>query len=204
MLNAPMSHTLLIILITCLISIIAFSNPNVMNRLLMWPPAMQRGQVDRFITYGFVHADGTHLLFNMITLYFFGRAIESFYQPYLAGMGFVLFYVAALVVSILPSYIKHRHDPRYMSLGASGAVSAVLFSYILFAPWNLIFVFFIPVPAIIYAVLYTAYSVYSARKGHDNINHSAHLWGAAFGVIATLLIEPKLLGKFIQKLLSFS
>lgn len=204
MLNAPMSHTLLIILITCIISIIAFSQTTVMNRLLMWPPAMQRGQFDRFITYGFVHADGTHLLFNMITLYFFGRAIEDFYRPYLAGMGFVLFYLAALIASILPSYIKHRNDPRYMSLGASGAVSAVLFAYILFAPWQLIFVFFIPVPAIIYAVLYTAYSIYSARKGHDNINHSAHLWGAAFGVIATLLIEPRLLNRFIEKLLSFS
>jgi membrane associated rhomboid family serine protease len=204
MLDTAISHTLLIIVITCLISVVAFSNQTVMNRLLMWPPAMQRGQYDRFITYGFVHADGTHLLFNMITLYFFGRAIEAFYQPYLAGMGFVIFYVAALVVSMIPSYLKHKDDARYMSLGASGAVSAVLFAYILFAPWQLIFVFFIPVPAIIYAVLYTAYSIYSAHKGHDNINHSAHLWGAAFGVTATLLIEPKLLGQFLHKLFTFS
>lgn len=203
MFNATISHTLLIIVITCLISFVAFSHSTVMNRLLMWPPAMQRGQFDRFITYGFVHADGTHLLFNMITLYFFGRAIEGFYRPYLAGMGFVLFYLAALVVSILPSYLKHKNDQRYMSLGASGAVSAVLFAYILFAPWQLIFVFFIPVPAIVYAVLYTAYSFYSARKGHDNINHSAHLWGAAFGVIATLLIEPSLFNRFIEKLSDF-
>ncbi len=203
MFSATFSHTLAIIVLTCIISFAAFNSSITMNRLLMWPPAMQRGQYDRFITYGFVHANGTHLLFNMITLYFFGRAIEHFYRPYFAGMGFILFYLAALVVSIVPSYIQHRKDARYMSLGASGAVSAVLFAYILFAPWNLIFVFFVPVPAIIYAVLYTAYSIYAARRGDDNINHSAHLYGAAFGVIATIAIQPSLLAEFIQKLITF-
>lgn len=201
MLGLPFSHTLTLILITCLLSFIAFGNRVVMNRLIMWPPAMRRGQFDRFITYGFVHADGTHLLFNMITLYFFGRAIEAFYRPYFAGMGFILFYLAALVVAMLPSYFKHKNDPNYLSLGASGAVSAVLFAYILFEPWNLIFVFFIPMPAILYALLYTAYTVYSARRGQDNINHSAHLWGAGFGVIATIAIEPRLVPRFMQELL---
>ncbi|ONG41896.1 rhomboid family intramembrane serine protease [Alkanindiges hydrocarboniclasticus] len=201
MLGLPFSHTLTLIIITCLLSFIAFSNRTVMNRLIMWPPAMRRGQFDRFITYGFVHADGTHLLFNMITLYFFGRAIEAFYRPYFAGMGFILFYLAALVVAMLPSYFKHKNDPNYLSLGASGAVSAVLFAYILFAPWNLIFVFFIPMPAIVYALLYTAYTVYSARRGKDNINHSAHLWGAGFGVVATIAIEPRLVPRFMQELL---
>ncbi|TEU30212.1 rhomboid family intramembrane serine protease [Alkanindiges illinoisensis] len=201
MLGLPFSHTLTLILITCLLSFIAFGNRVVMNRLIMWPPAMRRGQFDRFITYGFVHADGTHLLFNMITLYFFGHAIETFYRPYFVGMGFILFYLAALVVAMLPSYFKHKNDPNYLSLGASGAVSAVLFAYILFEPWNLIFVFFIPMPAILYALLYTAYTVYSARRGQDNINHSAHLWGAGFGVIATIAIEPRLVPRFIQELL---
>jgi membrane associated rhomboid family serine protease len=201
MLGLPFSHTLTLIIITCLLSFIAFSNRTVMNRLIMWPPAMRRGQFDRFITYGFVHADGTHLLFNMITLYFFGRAIEAFYRPYFAGMGFILFYLAALVVAMLPSYFKHKNNPNYLSLGASGAVSAVLFAYILFAPWNLIFVFFIPMPAIVYALLYTAYTVYSARRGKDNINHSAHLWGAGFGVVATIAIEPRLVPRFMQELL---
>ena len=204
MLGLSVSHTLIIIIITTVLSFTAFSNRTLMNRLIMWPPAMQRGQYDRFITYGFVHADGTHLLFNMFTLFFFGRAIEDFYRPYLGGLGFVLFYLAALIVSMLPSYLKHKNDPNYLSLGASGAVSAVLFAYILFAPWNLIFVFFIPVPAIIYAVLYTAYSIYSAKRGQDNINHSAHLWGAAFGVVATIAIEPALIQRFIAKLLSFN
>lgn len=204
MLGLTVSHTLIIIATTVILSFIAFNNRTVMNRLIMWPPAMQRGQYDRFITYGFVHADSTHLLFNMVTLFFFGRAIENFYRPYVGGLGFVLFYLAALVVSMLPSYLKHKDDANYLSLGASGAVSAVLFAYILFAPWNLIFVFFIPVPAIIYAVLYTAYSVYSAKRGQDNINHSAHLWGAAFGVLATIAIEPALMQRFLNKLLNFS
>lgn len=204
MLDLSFSHTLAIIIITCVISFIAFRNSVVMNRLIMWPPAMQRGQYDRFITYGFIHADGTHLLFNMITLYFFGRAIEDFYRPYFAGMGFVLFYLAALVASMLPSYFKHKNDSNYFSLGASGAVSAVLFAYILFAPWSLIFVFFIPVPAILYAILYTSYTVYSARRGQDNINHSAHLWGAAFGIVATIAFEPRLIPRFFERLISFS
>lgn len=204
MLGLTVSQTLIIIVITAIVSLVALSNRTVMNRLIMWPPAMQRGQYDRFITYGFVHADGTHLLFNMFTLFFFGRAIENFYRPYFGGLGFVLFYLAALVVSMLPSYLKHKDDPNYLSLGASGAVSAVLFAYILFAPWNLIYVFFIPVPAIIYAALYTAYSVYAAKRGQDNINHSAHLWGAAFGIIATIAIEPALIQRFIAKLLSFN
>lgn len=204
MFGANFSHTLAIIIITCIVSFMAFNNKALMNRLLMWPPAMQRGQYDRFITYGFVHSEeGMHLPFNMVTLYFFGRAIEHFYRPYLSGMGFILFYLTALVVSIMPSFIKHRHDARYMALGASGAVSAVVFAYILFAPWNRIFVFFIPIPAIIYAILYIAYSIYAAKRGQDNINHSAHLYGAAFGVIATIAIEPAVLNEFIHKLTQF-
>ena len=153
MLDLPFNHTVTIILITCIVSFIAFSKETVMNRLIFWPPAMQRGQYDRFITHGFIHADGAHLLFNMITLFFFGNIIESFYRQFFYDLGFVLFYLGGLIVAILPSYLKHRHDVHWASLGASGAVSAVLFAYILFQPWNLIFVFFIPVPAIIFAVL---------------------------------------------------
>ena len=196
------SHTLALIIITCVVSFVAWQQPAVLNRLIMWPPAVaQRGQVDRFITHGFIHADGMHLLFNMFTLFFFGRVIENFYRPYLGGMGFALFYVSAIVVAMLPSYWDHKNDANYFSLGASGAVSAVLFAFILFAPWSTIYVFFIPMPAIIFAVLYTAYSIWSSQRGRDNINHSAHLWGAAYGIAVTLLIEPNLISRFMQKLL---
>ena len=202
MLDLPFNHTVTIIIITVIISMVAFSNQNVMNRLIFWPPAMQRGQYDRFITHGFIHADGMHLLFNMFTLFFFGSIIESFYRQYFYELGFILFYLGGLIFAILPSYLKHKNDVRWASLGASGAVSAVLFAYILFQPWNLIFVFFIPVPAIIFAVLYVAYSIWSGKRGNSNINHSAHLWGAAYGVIMTIILEPKLIPHFLSQLLN--
>ncbi|MDQ8936086.1 rhomboid family intramembrane serine protease [Acinetobacter rudis] len=201
MLHSPLSHTLSLIIITVIVSIAAFNMPALMNRLIFKPTAMRQGQIDRFITHGFVHADATHLLFNMITLFFFGSIIESFYRQYFYDLGFVLFYLGGLIFAILPSYLKHKNNPYWASLGASGAVSAVLFAYILFEPWHLIFVFFIPVPAIIFAFLYVFYSLWAGRRYGDNINHSAHLWGAAYGVIVTLLIEPRILAHFITKLL---
>ncbi len=197
-----LNHTLCLIIITVVVSLLAFNNRIIMNRLILWPPAMQRGQYDRFITHGFVHADGMHLLFNMITLFFFGSAIERFYRQYVADLGFALFYLGALIIAVLPSFWQNRHNRQWATLGASGAVSAVLFAYILFEPWNLIFVFFIPVPAIIFAVLYVAYSVWADKQRRDNVNHSAHLWGAAYGVIVTLMLEPKLLQHFLNQLIN--
>ena len=202
MLQLPFNHTVTIIIITLIVSFMAFNSPQLKARLIFWPPAMQRGQIDRFITHGFVHADGTHLLFNMITLFFFGSIIESFYRQYFYDLGFILFYWGGLIFAILPSYIKHRNDAQWASLGASGAVSAVLFAYILFQPWKLIFVFFIPVPAIIFAVLYVGYSIWAGKRNNDNINHSAHLWGAAYGIIVTLMIEPKLFNHFLNQLIN--
>lgn len=202
MLHLPFNHTITIILITVVISLIAFSKRPVMDRLIFWPPAIQqKSQYDRFISHGFIHADGMHLLFNMFTLFFFGSIIESFYRQYLYDLGFVLFYLGALIFAILPSYLKHKNDSQWASLGASGAVSAVLFAYILFQPWKLIFVFFIPVPAIIFAVLYVGYSIWSGKKGNSNINHSAHLWGAAYGVVMTIIIEPKVIPHFFNQLM---
>ncbi|MEB3766228.1 rhomboid family intramembrane serine protease [Acinetobacter sp. MD2] len=200
MFNLPFNHSITLIIITVIVSLMAFSNQALMNRLIFWPPAMQKGQYDRFITHGFVHADGMHLLFNMMTLFFFGSAIEQFYRQYAFNMGFVLFYLGGLIVAILPSYLKHKNDYQWASLGASGAVSAVLFAYILFKPWKLILVFFVPVPAIIFAVLYVAYSIWAAKRTGQHVNHSAHLWGAAYGVIVTILINPKVLPHFLAEL----
>ncbi len=193
--------TLIIIGITCVVSFMAFNNARLMNDLILWPPAITRHrEYHRLVTYGVIHADGSHLLFNMITLFFFGRVMEGLYTASLGTLGFALFYIVALVVSILPTYLKNRRNPNYRSLGASGAVSAVLFSYILIAPWSRIVVLVLPMPAIIYAVLYVAYSVYMDRRGGGNVNHSAHLWGAAFGVIFTLLIRPDVLPHFLGQL----
>jgi membrane associated rhomboid family serine protease len=196
-----LSVTLVLIALTCAVSYFAWQSPKLMGRLILWSPAIAHGgEVHRLVTYGFVHADGQHLLFNMITLYFFGGLIERAYSEYLGPVGFAAFYLSALLVSILPSYMKNRNDPTYRSLVASGAVSAVLFAFILISPWSLIFVFFIPVPAIIYAALYVGYSVWAERRGQDNVNHSAHLWGAGYGVMFSLIMEPRILGVFLERL----
>lgn len=193
--------TLAIIAITCVVSFLAFNNARLMNDLILWPPAITRSrEYHRLVTYGLVHADFGHLLFNMLTLFFFGRVMEGFYTKLLGTLGFALFYIAALVVSILPTYLKNRTHPNYRSLGASGAVSAVLFAFILLAPWSRIVVFVVPMPAIIYAVLYLVYSFYMDRRGQDNINHSAHLWGAAFGIAFTLVLKPEVFSFFLYQL----
>ena len=193
--------TLGIIAITCVVSFIGFSNPRLIDRLILWPPALTRGkEYWRLVTCGLIHADTTHLAFNMITLYFFGGFMERFYAPYIGAPGYALFYAGGLVVSCLPSYLRHRDDSNYRSLGASGAVSAVLFAFILLQPWATIYVFVVPVPAIIYAVLYLAYTIYMDRRRADRINHSAHLWGAIYGILVTILIEPRVAGVFFQQL----
>ena len=196
-----MSLTFVLIAITCLVSLMAFGNLALIQRLILWPPAITRGKEWwRLVTCGFIHADGTHLLFNMVTLYFFGPPIERVLAASIGEVGYVLFYIAALAVSALPSYLEHKNDADYRSLGASGAVSAVLFAFILIQPWTTIYVFMIPVPAIVYAVLYVVYSIYVGKKGGDNINHSAHLWGAAFGVAFLAVTDPSLLGQFFERL----
>ena len=196
-----MSTTLILIALTCAVSFTAMNNPKMIDALILWPPAISRKkEYYRLLTYGLIHADFMHLLFNMVTLYFFGRVTESFYTDVLGPFGFAIFYVGGLLASILPTYYKHRDDSQYYSLGASGAVSAVLFAFILFAPWSTIYIYVLPVPAIIYAVLYVAYSIYSERQGGDRVNHSAHLWGAAYGVLVTILLEPRIFPMFLSAL----
>jgi len=200
-----LSITLVLIAVTVLVSWLAFNNPKLLERLILWPPAIdRRKQYDRLVTHGFIHADYGHLLFNMITLYFFGRVVEDWFVSHIGQVGFVLFYLSAIVVAILPTYSRHRHDPNYRSLGASGAVSAVLFAFILLDPWSKIYIFLIPigVPAIVYAVLYVAYSFWMDKRGGDNINHSAHLSGAAYGVMFSLIMDPSVLGAFLQRVAS--
>jgi len=191
-----------LIIITCLVSIPAFSNPKMTNDLIFYPARMKGGrELYRFITHGFIHADFMHLFFNMFTLYFFGNLIEMGFNVWGGNrLVFPFFYLSAIIVSSLPDYFRYKDHYHFRSLGASGGVSAVLFAFILIAPWEKLYVWFIPMPAILFAVLYIIYSVYMSRRGGDNINHNAHLWGGAYGVLFTIILEPKVLQVFFHKL----
>ncbi|MBX6379983.1 MAG: rhomboid family intramembrane serine protease [Thermoflavifilum aggregans] len=196
-----MSLTLIIIIVTCVISISAFYNPQLLEQFLFWPFYIKRRhEYWRFITCGFIHLDYIHLGFNMFTLYFFGQIVELYIFEG-KGSGFLLFYLLSLVGSNLYSYFRHRDNFDYRALGASGAVSAVVFSFIVFAPWQTILVFFIPVPAIVYGVLYLIYSAYMSRKGYDNIGHDAHFWGGVFGIAYTIIVQPAVGLMFFERLL---
>lgn len=194
--------TLVIMAVTVGISLLAWQDQRLLDRLIYWPPAVKRGEWWRLLSHGFIHADGTHLLFNMITLFFFGTAMESVLTGRVGEIGFVLFYLAGILVAIVPTHFRHLNDIHYRSLGASGAVSAVLFAYILLQPWSLLFVMFIPMPAIVFAAIYVGYSLWAERHAPGNVNHSAHLMGAAWGVAFMLMLEPALLPAFFERLLS--
>ncbi len=197
-----MPVTYLIIGVTCVVSFIALKHRSLWYRLVLWPPGVsERHEYWRLVTSGFVHADLGHLLFNMITLFFFGSLMERFFVPRIGEAGYVLFYLGGLVVSSLPSCLKHWNDTQYASLGASGAVSCVRFGFVMLQPWALIFVFFFPLPAIVYAIMFVAYSVYMEHRGGDRINHGAHLWGAAYGVVVTAVVDPRVLHFFLNQLL---
>ncbi len=194
--------TFILIAITCLVSYMGFQNNKLIDQLIFYPYEIKRrNQFYRFITNGFIHADGTHLLFNMFTLFFFGRHLEyTFKEIFNNDYIYPVFYLAALAFSSVPSYSKHKDNPQYRALGASGAVSAVLYATIIFNPWAMIYIKFIPMPAIIYAVGYVLYSAYMSKHSNDNIGHEAHYWGALFGFICPIVLKPELLSYFIQQL----
>lgn len=191
--------TILIIALTAVISFSAFNNYGLMERLKFSPYIIHhdRKQWYRFITVGLVHADFTHLLVNMLTLYFFGSVLEKIFSP----IQYVLFYITALMFSGVPSFEKHKNHSYYNAVGASGAVSAILFSLVLYAPWSTIYLhFFIPIYFILYAVAYLIYSYYMGKRGYDNIGHDAHLYGAIYGIIFTLVTHPESFRIFISQI----
>ena len=190
-----LSITLVIVIITCIISITAFSKRNVIEDMIFYPPAItRRGQYYRFITHGFIHADGIHLAFNMLALYSFGEGLEKVFAfncvfGKMAKLYFLLLYFTALIVASIPDHIKYRDSYHFRSLGASGAVSAVIFAMIMFFPQSPIGLLFLPlkIPGYIFALIYLGVSVYLDKRGGGNINHSAHFWGAAYGIVFTLV-----------------
>jgi len=197
-----MTVTLALIAVTVVVSMLAWQRPRLLDQLIYWPPAIRRGEWWRFLTHGFIHADPGHLLVNMIVLYFFGSVMERVLMGRIGEAGFLLFYLAGIGVAMVPTHLRHRKDFDYRSLGASGAVSALLFAYILIQPWSTLLVMFIPMPAIVFAVLYVWYSVWAERNSADNVNHGAHLAGAAWGVVFMLSLEPRLLPRFLHLLFS--
>lgn len=196
-----MTITLIIVIITALISFSAFNNEKIMNDLIFYPPAVTNNkQYYRFITCGFIHADFAHLIFNMISLYLFGKFVEDKFVEIFDKGGKILYlamYLLALIVSLLPTYAKNKNNQYYRSLGASGAVSAVVFAGLMIAPYVKVGLFIIPpiIPGFIFGPLYLIISAWLDKKGGDNINHSAHIWGALFGLVF-LIIVGKISGKY--------
>lgn len=180
--------TIIIIVATVMISIGGFSSQKIINDLIFYPPAItKQNQWYRFFTCGLIHADIGHLAFNMIALYMFGDFVEESFAFVFDEKGkllYVALYVLALMVSLLPTFAKHKNDYYYRSLGASGAVSAVVFAGLLLEPRNKVGFFFIPpvIPGYIFGPLYLILSTYLERQAKDNVNHSAHIWGALFGI----------------------
>jgi len=199
------AFTLALVLITVLISIAAFNDERLTNKLILWPAKMGHpSEYYRFLSSGFIHADWMHLGFNMFTLFFIGQVVEQYFVLYnLTPWLYVLMYLAGIIAASAPSYYKQRQNPYYRSLGASGGVAAVLFSLVYFAPWEEIYVMFIRVPNIIFAVLYLVYSAYASKRGDSNINHDAHFWGAVFGFLFTLMVEPSHGLSFIHAIRNF-
>jgi membrane associated rhomboid family serine protease len=200
--------TIIIIAITALISIAAFNKVELLYKYQFNAyQIVKRNQWYRILTYGFLHANWDHLLVNMVVLFFFGRVLETYFNYYFeasAVLYFILLYVGAIVFSTLYDLKKHREHYHYNAVGASGATSAVVFAAIFFAPLEKIyFMFFIPIPGIIFALGYLYYSYYMSKKNLDNIGHSAHFYGALFGFLFPILIKPQLFSLFLQQILNF-
>jgi len=182
--------------LTVVISLLGmYQIPDIINKFLFRPYYFLREkQYDTMIMSGFIHADTTHLLFNMITFFFFAFPLERF-----LGTGkFVALYLAGLVVSHTCTWYKERDNPQYASLGASGAISAVLFAYIVYFPSTMLLVFFIPMPAMVFALLYVGYSWWASKNANDRINHDAHLCGALSGLGFVAVTDPGAFSRLVS------
>ena len=186
--------TIIIIAITAVISYLAFNNNAFMDKFIFNPPAVKQGGWYRLITYGLVHANYTHLIFNMLTFYIFGAYIEKFFKEVFGaqqgGLWYIVLYVSALVISILPTYLKEKNNDYYRGLGASGAVSAIVFAYILINPMSFMGIMFIPVmlPAFLFGIIFVIISIYLQKSQPGGINHSAHIAGGIFGITLTIIL----------------
>ena len=199
-----MTLTYIFIGITVAISLYAWNNANIMNKWIMNPYSVQKyREYYRFLTSGFLHADYGHLFFNMYSLYLFGPFLESYFIGYFGENTGLIYYcilfLGGIIVANIPDFIKNQNNSSYNALGASGGVSSVIFAAILFQPVGGTIMF---MPPFVYAIVYSVYSIYMAKRNIDNIGHTAHLAGAAFGIIFTLILEPSLFSSCIAKIMA--
>jgi len=188
-----------IFIITIATSLWAFYDENIYANMILHPYSVSRGQrVYTIITSGMIHADFMHLLFNMMSYYFFAFDLE----PNLGHWQFGLLYILSLILSDLPSIYKHKNDEWYHSLGASGAVSAVIFSAIMYNPVGLMGLMFLPIQiyAVVFGILYLIYCNYASKHALDNINHDAHMFGALSGLLITIVLHPLVVHDFINQI----
>jgi membrane associated rhomboid family serine protease len=201
--------TTVIVIITVLTSVVALRRRELLTRFDLSPyRAVHARQYYRVFTHAFLHADYLHLGINMLVLYSFGTGVERIFGSleqqgviFSGPLLFLLLYLSSIALSSLSTVVRYRDNPDYAAVGASGAVSAVVFTYIFFAPLQKIYFYMVlPIPGILFGILYLLYSSYMSRRSRDNINHAAHFWGAVVGFIYPLLLEPRLFGVFIENL----
>lgn len=197
--------TLIIIIITVAVSLYTMQQPAILNSLMMNPyQVVHSGQYYRMISSGFIHRDHMHLIFNMFSFYFFGTQLEYIFKEIFGSLGsvhFIALYILGIVVSDIPTVIKNHKNIHYNSLGASGAVSAVVFACILFLPLRDICIYGVfCFPGFILGIGYLIYSYFSSRKSNDGINHDAHLYGALFGIIYCIVFFPDSIRIFIEQM----
>ena len=197
--------TWIIIGVTSLVSYLAFQNRELMQKLQFnAAKVIHEKEYYRLVSHAFIHANWTHLIVNMFVLFFFGRNIEAYFGYYFGNRAtayFLLLYFGGILASNILSLIKHKDNYYYNAVGASGAVSAVLFAAIFFNPWEKLYLFaVIPIPGILFAIGYLFYSYHKDKKGDDNVAHDAHFLGAIFGFVFPILLNPSLFNQFIDKL----
>lgn len=202
-----MSISIIIIAGTVLISVLAFNNLELFDKLKFNPYLIkEHKQWWRFLSHALLHSDWMHLLINMYVLYSFSNIVEDTYFSLFSYRGllyFVLLYIGGILFSTVFDYSKQKSNPYYNAVGASGAVSAVVFSSILIFPGGSIFLFPIPfpIPSWLFGILYIVYSAYMGKKANDNIGHNAHLWGAIYGIIFTAITIPGLIRGLLERFL---
>ncbi len=217
-----MSLNNIVIGLTVIVSLLAFNNRELWSKMLLNPyQVIHRKQYYRLLTHAFIHADFVHLFFNMFVLYSFGQAIElvltqeeyfnsvlpefQFWGTSMGYLIYVLIYLGGILFSVIPSLQKHKDNPGYNSLGASGAVSAVVMVFILILPTVDLHLLFIPIgiPGFIFGALYLYYEYYMSKRGGTGIAHDAHLLGGIYGVVLMLILEPSLGTRFVEQIAGF-